>query len=349
MNFKKKIWLPCAVIAAFLIWLSYTNDNNINPPTKDLIIPEEIDEQEIIDEFNIHQAEQPLIEQVVYEEYMLEQDYIEQDNFNPSLCDLTQWKEYQKEALPEVINNLSNEYQPYKVVVSEDFIITMYSANMTSYFEKQFTLLMKGVLASYTNYLNIELTNKIHLHMIISQNRQSYLVQAGIDGFNPSRSQGVYFGQRNLAFVSYHNEEQAIKTAIHEAVHAINLHLVGITSHSFNEGTAEFFEDISMTDENQFRVLISNKKLATEPYLFSLIIKDDEWKNLDIPKLYYSSWAWLSFMMMEFDAKSTLQQYITKEQENLCRALSEEEVLSLWRESYIQFESDFWTWLDLDY
>ena len=107
MNFKKKIWLLCPVIAAFLIWLSYTNDNNINPPTKDLIIPEEIDEQKIIDEFNIHQAEQPLIEQVVYEEYMLEQDYIEQDNFNPSLCDLTQWKEYQKSALPEVINNLS--------------------------------------------------------------------------------------------------------------------------------------------------------------------------------------------------------------------------------------------------
>lgn len=345
MNFKKKIWLFCAVIAGFLIWFSYTNDKNINPPTKGLIIPEEIDEQEVINELNIHLAEQPLMEQVDYAEYELEQDYIEQDNFNPSLCDFTEWKKYQKSAIPQIINTLGSEYQQYDIDVTEDLNISVYSANMTSHFKNKFTLLMKGVMASYTDYLNIDLTHKIHLHIIVSQNRQSYLVQASIDGFNPIRSQGVYFGQRNLAFVSYHNEEQAIKTAIHEAVHGINLHLIGITSRYFSEGTAEFFERITMIDENQFNVLVSNKKLATEPYLFSLIIQDDEWKNLDVPKLYYSSWAWLSFMMMEREAKTTLQKYIIKEQENLCSALPEEVVLSLWRDSYIQFESDFGVWL----
>jgi len=348
MNFKKKRWLFCAVITGFLICFSNTNDKNINSLKKDLIIPEVIDEQGVVNESNVNQVAQPFIEQVVYEEYELEQDYIEQDNFNSNFCDLTQWKQYQKSALPEVISNLSYEYQSYEIAVSEGLNITIYSANMTSYFEKKFTLLMKGVLASYTDYLNIDLTNKIHMHMVISQNRQAYLIQAGIDDYDPTGSQGVYFGQRNIAFVSYKNEEQAIKTAIHEAVHAINLHLLGITSRSFSEGTAEFFEDITMTDENQFNVLVSNKKLATEPYLFSLIIKDDEWKNLDVPKLYYSSWAWLSFMMMEFEAKSTLQNYLVKEQENLCSALSEEEVLRLWENNYIQFESDFVTWLYLN-
>jgi hypothetical protein len=348
MKLKKKRWLFCSAIISFFIWFTYTNDKNLNSLKKDLIIPEVIDEQGVVNESNVNQVGQPFIEQVVYEEYELEQDYIEQDNFNSNFCDLTQWKKYQKSALPEIINNLSNEYQRYEIDVTEDLNISVYSANMTSYFKDKFTLLMKGVLASYTDYLNIDLTNKIHLNMVISKDRPSYLVQAGIDGFNPSGSQGVYFGQRNLAFVSYQNEDQAIKTAIHESVHAINLHLLGITSRSFSEGTAEFFEDIIMTDENQFNVLVSNKKLVTEPYLFSLIIQDDEWKNLDVPKLYYSSWAWLSFMMMEREAKTTLQKYITTEQENLCSALSEEAVLSLWRDSYIQFESDFGNWLNLN-
>jgi len=337
------------VIIIGLIWYLYPNKENNKQQIVSMtpkVIAKEVVNDEII-EIQSSDKTKPL--DFIYEDYQVEQDYLAQDNFNPNFCNLTQWQAYQKSALSEVIDSLDSDYQLYEVEVDKHLIISIYSANMTKYFEKQFKLLIKGVLGSYTQYLQIDLNNKIHMNMVISKNRQAYLSHAAIDGFNPSNSQGVYFGQRNLAFVSYYNEDQALKTAIHEAVHAINLHLFGITSRAFSEGTAEFFEEITLLNNNQYNVLISNKKLKAEPYLFSLIIQDDEWKNLDIPKLYYSSWAWLSFMMMEYEAKATMQRYLRKEQENLCSALSQETVLQLWQDNYIHFESDFGVWLDESY
>jgi len=350
MNNKKKIWLSCLGVIALLIWILQLENTDVKI-TSSIAIHNHISDknisinEEVAPSIKVEKWPIKFIPPTLYT-YDLEQDYIEQDNFNPSICDLTQWQKYQKKSLPDIINELEHDYKQYDIEVDKNLHITLYSANMTPYFQKQFGLLMKGVLTSYTNYLNIKSNNKIKVNIIILRDRQSYLRHAAIDDYDPSRSQGVYFGQRNLAFVSYNNEANAIKTAIHEAVHAINLHLIGITSRAFSEGTAEFFEDIEVNSKRGFNIIVSNKKLETEPYLFSLITKDDEWQNLQITKLYYSSWAWISFMMMEFEAKSTLVKYIKTEQQDLCSALPQIDLLTLWRESYIQFESDFDVWLN---
>lgn len=91
-----------------------------------------------------------------------------------------------------------------------------------------------------------------------------------------------------------------MRTAIHEAVHAINKAILGTTPRWLNEGLAEYFEytnnSMQLVSIDPHLSWISNKHIAQSVFTINWLIGlDNKWQTADDTKLYASSWAAIYF------------------------------------------------------
>ncbi|WP_218311402.1 DUF4124 domain-containing protein [Alteromonas antoniana] len=127
-------------------------------------------------------------------------------------------------------------------------------------------------------------------------------------------TQGIYISSLNESVVWIRSDEQASRTAVHEAIHAMNRHWIGQMGRWLNEGLAELAEDFDYVYSE------SSNQLP-----FSALIKAShkEWdKN---KQLYYvSAKSYVSRLFAEDSAG--LSKLLLAESENGCNELSYMEV-----------------------
>jgi hypothetical protein len=215
---------------------------------------------------------------------------------------------------------------------------------MTAYFEKELTQRIKALHQEYIKLLGESAEREITMNLVITPERADYNHYLSFYSANQIQSLGVYFGGLNIAYVDHQSsDDKALKTAIHETVHALNAHIIGKTPRMFNEGMAEFYENMSIKKEG-VEIIITTQQLTKEPYPLMQFFDYQQWPSLDIHHLYYSSWAWITFMYGNNNSVQSLIAFMKREQVNPCAAFSAGESYEIFQENDSMFEPDFYHW-----
>ncbi|MFP3426449.1 DUF1570 domain-containing protein [Pseudoalteromonas sp. SIMBA_162] len=169
-------------------------------------------------------------------------------------------------------------------------------------------------------------------------------------GGDPRNSVGMYFHASNSAFIEYRNTQNAMSTAVHEAVHAINKAVLGYTPRWLNEGFAEYFEIIKnhmqtgiVEPNNSWTI---NNKLAKGVFNISRLIGSEEsWKQNNTSKLYASSWATIYFLMDSSQGRILLKNIMLAEQESPCNKLQPKQLKNMLYSQFPNFSKVYAQWL----
>ncbi|GAA6171611.1 hypothetical protein NBRC116592_12810 [Colwellia sp. KU-HH00111] len=276
--------------------------------------------------------------------YKVENHYPSQDVFDEHLCSIDRLHMDYQASLTTATQRLSNQYQHQFYQLSPNLTLNLYSVKMTTYFEETLIARINILHQEYIKLLGDSAERKIELNLVITPERTDYDYYTGFYADNLITSLGVYFGGLNIAYIDYqHSDEKALKTALHETVHAFNAHIIGKTPRMFNEGMAEFYENMTIKDDKLSLVFYTNQ-LTKPPYPLMQFFDYQQWANLDIHHLYYSSWAWVAFMYGDLERLNALITFIEKEQVEPCSAFSAGETYGIFQEIYSTLETDFYDW-----
>jgi len=135
---------------------------------------------------------------------------------------------------------------------------------------------------------------------------------------------GFYSHGANQAHLLLTSHAATMRTAIHEAAHAINRGIIGYSPKWLNEGLAEYSEYIEVKGKSS-RVY-PNKNWTSKRLVSAQLLPLDkllaatngDWNSELRSRLYATSWAFIYFMMDNPQRKAMLAKVIKYEQQNLC-------------------------------
>lgn len=284
------------------------------------------------------------ITEIIDPPYKVENHYPTQDVFDENICSIDQLHMDYKASLTKATKRLSNQYQHHYYQLNNNIELNLYSVTMTKYFERRLIERIKVLYEEYVKLLGSSAEREIKLYLVVTPERSEYDHYTSFYSDNLIESLGVYFGGLNIAYIDYQNsDDKALKTAIHETVHAFNAHIIGKTPRMFNEGMAEFYENMTVK-EDKFNLVFYTNQLTKTPYPLMQFFDYQQWANLDIHHLYYSSWAWIAFMYGDGDRVHSLITFMKKEQVAPCSAFSAGETYNIFQEIYSTLETDFYYW-----
>lgn len=270
--------------------------------------------------------------------------YPDQHVFDDNLCNMNQVRRTLEPDLKAAIERLGDIYQHNFYQVNEYITLNLYTVDHDESFTQEYLTRIEALHNYYVQLLDQPAKRPITLNMVITPDRDEYLQQ--VTYFSPalSNSLGVYFGAINLAYVDYQeSDEKALKTTIHETVHALNAFILGRTPSMFNEGMAELFEDMVLYND-KIEINSEHRKLNQEPYNMMEFFDDNQWPYLQTSRLYYSSWLWFAFMSSDSQRIDALTHFMREELKTPCYAFSADESYQLFHEVYNMFEYDFNEW-----
>ncbi|QPB85358.1 DUF4124 domain-containing protein [Pseudoalteromonas rubra] len=205
---------------------------------------------------------------------------------------------------------------------------------------------LNAVFRTYTGIIGLEAMRKVKLRIVIANNRRAYKKMLDVLGSSAAGNQGIYKTAHNIAVVEFRSESQAMRTAIHEAVHAINQAVLGNTPRWFNEGTAEYFEYIE-TSMNLSQ-LKPNGAWVRNDYLVggllhpnSLFEAAGSWQGKAQSVMYRSSWAFVYYLMSSQRGRSQLKHYMRLEQEDPCDLLGLTQIQFIFETREGQFANSY--------
>ncbi|RJE72152.1 hypothetical protein BGP78_19235 [Pseudoalteromonas sp. MSK9-3] len=259
-------------------------------------------------------------------------------------CNLDWLFAYQKRSAAQLADGLGDDFSVFKAQINQAINLTLYHQGKIG---DQFVANLVNKLGAVHNYylsmLGDGAAQAIDVNIIILGDRAAYEDSTSQSGFDPRMSQGVFFHGSNSAFVEYKGDEITLRTAIHEAVHAINLKLLGRIPRWLNEGLAETFERIAPNQAgNGFHM--PHTALAQRPMeLYSVIGSETQWGSIDTGYLYFSGWAWVHYLLNNKDSHA-LQQLLIQEQVQMCSMLNGEQITQILEEAHPTIEQDFNQW-----
>lgn len=270
--------------------------------------------------------------------------YPTQDIFDENICSIDKLHRDYKASLANATKRLSHQYQHHHYKISKYLELNLYTVKMTKYFEQTLIESIKVLHQEYVKLLGSSAEREVELNLVVTPDRSEYEQYTAFYSDNLIESLGVYFGGLNIAYIDYQNsDDNALKTAIHETVHALNAHIIGKTPRMFNEGMAEFYENMTVKKGN-IDIIFYKKQLTKAPYPLMQFFDYQQWPNLDIHKLYYSSWAWIAFMYGDYSRVRSLIAFMEQEQVDPCSAFSAGEAYNIFQETYSTLETDFYDW-----
>ncbi|NOU50055.1 hypothetical protein HG263_05820 [Pseudoalteromonas sp. JBTF-M23] len=263
-------------------------------------------------------------------------------------CDMNGFIQNQQQRSKQLLAMLSPEFKHIQHVFSANngpaVVLSLYYTDL-----KELTLdliierlsLVHGV---YSKFLPTSQNKSVTLNLVVLSDRTQYEDYTSRYGFDPRTSQGVFFHGSNSAFVEYKNDQQVIKTAVHEAVHAMNLRLIGLTPRWLNEGMAQLLSGIDIQN-GALTFDVKKAYLSAEPHdIYGLLASESQWESIDTDKLYYSGWSWLSFLMGTELGVNTMTQLLRRESTNPCDVLSSDATYQILQNAYPTFEQAFYDW-----
>ncbi|MBD1583750.1 hypothetical protein [Pseudoalteromonas sp. S16_S37] len=263
-------------------------------------------------------------------------------------CDMNGFIENQQQRSQQILTMLSPEFRHIQHVFSAGtgptIVLSVYYTQLKELTLDMIIERLSLVHGIYSELLPASQGKSVTLNLVILSNRTQYEDYTSRYGFDPRTSQGVFFHGSNSAFVEYKNDQQVIKTAVHEAVHAMNLRLIGLTPRWLNEGMAQLFSGVDL-QEGALTFDVKKEYLLAEPHdIYSLLASESQWESIDTDKLYYSGWSWLSFLMGSEQGRETMARLLIQESTNPCKVLSGDETYQILQSVYPTFEQAFYDW-----
>ena len=231
------------------------------------------------------------------------------------------------------------------------FELTLQAANLPPSFSEELRIKLNTVFKVYGQIIGADALKKVRLNLTVYATRSRYEQAIKQRGADPTNTDGMYFHATNSAYIHYRNEQSAMRTAIHEAVHAINKAVLGITPRWLNEGLAEYFEytknSMQLVSIEPHLSWMNNKHIAQSVFTINWLIGlADTWQTGDDTKLYASSWAAIYFLMDSNKGKQFLKSVMLAEQKSPCSKLTAAELKNMLYQHFPQLSKDYKTWLN---
>ncbi|MDK1287751.1 DUF1570 domain-containing protein [Pseudoalteromonas umbrosa] len=244
-------------------------------------------------------------------------------------------------------------YQPRSGRALDYFELHISGEVISNQFRSKLRTKLKSVFRGYTAILGLSAMRKVKLKIIVLPSRGAYERAVKSFGGDPTGNVGVYFGIRNTALIEQRSYDATMRTAVHEAVHAINHAVMGFSPRWLNEGLAEYFEfiDVSM----QVGIVSSSEHISRNGLLqgqimspLQLIEAEAKWRSFKPDTLYRSSWAFVHFLMSSDTGKMSLKQLMLQEQSEPCEILDSTQVRSIFNNYYPALNHTFSSFINRD-
>jgi len=191
---------------------------------------------------------------------------------------------------------------------------------------------------------NISLKRKVNVNLIYQSSRIDYEDYLKELGRSAQGSMGKYLYPEHISVIEMRSYEQAMKTSIHEAVHAFNQSYWGHTFRFFNEGLAEYFEDITVDGTvppfDFSRLAHQDFPMEIDVLLFS----DTDWHGDIQHKLYQNSNALIHFLMSNKQGRKVIWEIMKLERKETCLVLPKDTIVDMLFEIYPNHQQDFDYW-----
>jgi hypothetical protein len=217
--------------------------------------------------------------------------------------------------------------------VFDYFTLDLNTESLPYDFNQTLTAKLNKLFELYGNLLDRDSLKKVDINLRVYQSKLAFeQVKKQHNMSNADNINGFYSHGNNQAYLLFINNERTMRTAAHEATHAVNRAIIGYTPRWLNEGLAEYSEFIEVVG-NSAKVYPNNdwtnnnvisKDLLSLNDLFSA--SSSQWKSDLRPRLYATSWAFVYYMMEHPQRKSVLAKLIKIEQQNLCNVTAIDEV-----------------------
>jgi hypothetical protein len=235
--------------------------------------------------------------------------------------------------------------------VLDYFLLDLNTESLPYDFNQKLTIKLNKLFALYGKLLDVSSLKKVDINLQVVANKVTYQnIQKAHNMAIGNQSNGFYSHASNKAYLLYTNDQQVMKTAIHEATHAINRAIIGYSPKWLNEGLAEYSETINVSAKaatihpngNWTNNGLINEKLLPLDVLFSA--GDQEWNGQLRQRLYASSWAFIYFMMEQSDRRNVLARLINMEQINVCDVVKKDSLESIFSLPIRQLQMQFSKW-----
>jgi len=192
--------------------------------------------------------------------------------------------------------------------------------------------------------LGVKLNKSIHLKMKFETSRDDY--EKTIQKYAPGQvtSIGRYFSHHHISIVEYQDHNQAITTAIHEAIHAFNYAYWGYTFRFINEGMAQYFQNITLKGDIppfDYRWVAHQSDPIMVP---DLIYSETDWHSSHETELYQNSKALFYFLMRHPDGRRAIWELLKQESDEPCSRLDKDEITKNLSDFFSNYEQEFDYW-----
>jgi hypothetical protein len=237
--------------------------------------------------------------------------------------------------------------RPEKLVLTNQYFQLNTNLNTKS---DSFTLELKKKLNTAFQHiersLNTELNQTVLLTMLFSSTRADYEDLARKYRREPEGTQGMYISYHNVSLIDVKNYEQGIKVGVHEAIHALNYTYFGYTLRFINEGMAEYYQAISENGDIQLFDFTWLKHRQYPEQISTILFSKTDWHGVKTHELYQQSKALFYFLMSNESGRQVLRAILTKEMEDPCTVLSEDDIEQLLFEVYPNHQQEFDYWFE---
>ena len=212
------------------------------------------------------------------------------------------------------------------------------------------------VFRLYGSLIGSKNLRRVVLNLVVYKQRDEYEDYVG--GFAPksTQTQGLYSHKNISATIHFKNDMQAIRTSIHESVHALSHALIGATPRWLNEGMAEYFElisgssDLPTVNYNSHWVGRDMQLRYASFDFWQLASMESIWvegTKREKLTLYANAWHWIYFFMSSDSGIRALKYYLRAEREWPCSIMEASDTYELLNTIFPSFEVDFIQWEQL--
>lgn len=217
--------------------------------------------------------------------------------------------------------------------VFDYFSLDLNTASLPYDFNQRLTLKLNKLFKVYGQLLDRSSLKKVDINLRIYASKVAFnQIKAKHNMPIGDNTPGFYSHATNQAHLLLTNDAATMRTATHEATHAINRGIIGYSSKWLNEGLAEYSEYIDVKGQvssvHPNESWTNNNRMAEQLLSLDTLLAatNNDWNSKLRNKLYATSWAFIYFMMDNQQRKGMLAKVIRNEQQNLCDVIDLQQV-----------------------
>jgi len=197
---------------------------------------------------------------------------------------------------------------------------------------------LKQMFAVLSRDLSDEFLKQVDLNVRVFNSSSDFEAYRQLHVPNLQTDTGFYKSSMDEAVVMHHGDGDSTRSvARHEATHVINSGLYGITPTWFNEGSAEYFENLVVQGQGKtiFPAAYWMKLLNTRYHEGKLPTLDEylaidggDWRKGDQETMYAIAWSLVHFMMGDNVGRETLREMMRHMAEFYCKPFDSVEFIN---------------------